>query len=75
MKSRIPWESSPWCRGSLLIKGHWAQSVLAMLVETGGEEEALRWANAQRSPFVKALSLLGIAEGSSRNKADTKRGN
>jgi hypothetical protein len=60
--------------GSLLIKGHWAQSVLGMLVESGGDAEALRWANAQRSPFVKALSLLGIAEGSRRANADPGRG-
>ena len=37
--------------------------VAAAAAEAGGEEEARAWAAGQKSPFVRVMAQLGIAEG------------
>jgi hypothetical protein len=46
-----------------LIKGSIVRQVAAATVEAGGEEAARAWAAGQKSPYVKVMAQLGIAEG------------
>jgi hypothetical protein len=56
-----------------LIKGSVVRQVAAAVTEAGGEEEARAWAAGQRSPFLKVMALLGIAEGVASRDAEGKK--
>jgi hypothetical protein len=45
-----------------LLTGHLAWDVARSLAAVGGEKAALRWAGTHRSPFVRALAILGVVE-------------
>jgi hypothetical protein len=56
-----------------LIKGSVVRQIASLAAEAGGEDEARAWAAGQRSPFVRAMTLLGIAEGVSARDAGGKK--
>jgi RNA polymerase sigma factor (sigma-70 family) len=47
----------------LLMKGHLLSLIAAKLVQAGAEGEALTRAGKEEVPFLKALALMGAAEG------------
>ena len=56
-----------------LVKGHMARQAAAVGGEAGGEEDVRRWAARERSPFVRAMALLGLAEGTEARRAGGKK--
>jgi RNA polymerase sigma factor (sigma-70 family) len=47
----------------VLFKGHLAREATHRLAELGKRQEAATWAARQEPPYVKAMALLGAAEG------------
>jgi tetratricopeptide (TPR) repeat protein len=47
----------------MIFKGHLARQVAKALTQFGAVEDAQDWANRETDPYVRALLLLGIAEG------------
>ncbi|MDB5312427.1 MAG: tolB 1, partial [Gemmataceae bacterium] len=56
-----------------LIKGSVVRQVASRVSEAGGGEDARAWAAGQRSPFIKVMALLGIADGVSARDAGGKK--
>jgi RNA polymerase sigma factor (sigma-70 family) len=57
----------------VLFKGHYAREATHILAELGQGREGAAWAARQEPPYVKAMALLGAAEGQTPPKKDEGR--
>ena len=61
-----------WLEGSVLRAGPWyLHEVVSAWAASGDPAAALAWAEQQQEPFVKAVSLAGVAEGVARRASGT----